>query len=105
MTTRRWVLPLPITAGFILAFALFAVAGLSALYDQTHPIPFNDPAGINALPAPERRIYEQLLAERAQRRERGIPRNLVVTVLGTMMAALTLIVLNRQTRARRASEE
>jgi PAS domain S-box-containing protein len=98
MTTSRWVLAPQITMGFALAFALFVAASAGGLYEQ---ITLEDqPSAVSADVAPGLRA----LHKAARRRIWTMAAIGTTTLLGTLLAALSLAALNRQTLARLVAE-
>jgi signal transduction histidine kinase/CheY-like chemotaxis protein len=103
MSTPRWVLSPRITAGFTLAFGLFLAASVGSLVVEIQSAPM-DVATLDALPIPARDLLQERVRRRTERRIRNVALTSAATLVGALLAATTLVGLDRQTRRRMAAE-
>ena len=104
MSTPRWVLSPRITAGFILAFALFLAASAGGVVEELQFPPL-DAATIATFPPYVQEIVRPRVVQRTARRIRTLALSCAATLVGALMTGTTLLALERQTRRRMAAEE
>jgi signal transduction histidine kinase/CheY-like chemotaxis protein len=98
MSTRRWVLSRRNTAGFVLALGLFLLAGAGGVWQEIQSRPL-DAETLATFPPAVQDVVVKRIAVRTARRTRIVALTTAATLMGAILAAATLITLERRTRA------